>query len=208
MYVSNKREQIAIRHQCSIPNSGLPCDESLSSSGSTASFNSIDPGPQLQLRSVASPSLADWGSITPNSKNKHEDAKATEEEFDILATARANKLAQPLVDAKVPFKIHIVKDRDMKERLCLEVERLGLSAVIMGSRGTRRSNNGRLGSVSYHCVNHCICPVVVVRFPDKDEIGAGRAKRIKKKKIVEEDVEMQPVPEEELEYHDADSFYV
>ncbi|KAL6205859.1 hypothetical protein ACLB2K_023111 [Fragaria x ananassa] len=33
------------------------------------------------------------------------------------------------------FKIHIRKDRDMKERLCLEVERLGLSSVIMGSRG-------------------------------------------------------------------------
>ena len=63
----------------------------------------------------------------------------------------------------------------MKERLCLEVERLGLSAVIMGSRGfgaVRRGSDGRLGSVSDYCVHHCVCPVVVVRYPeDKDEAG-------------------------------------
>lgn len=57
----------------------------------------------------------------------------------------------------------------MKERLCLEVERLGLSAVIMGSRGfgaARRGSDGKLGSVSDYCVHHCVCPVVVVRYPD------------------------------------------
>uniref|UniRef100_A0A7N1A5N7 UspA domain-containing protein n=1 Tax=Kalanchoe fedtschenkoi TaxID=63787 RepID=A0A7N1A5N7_KALFE len=57
----------------------------------------------------------------------------------------------------------------MKERLCLEVERLGLSTVVMGSRGfgaSRRNTKGRLGSVSDYCVQHCVCPVVVVRFPD------------------------------------------
>lgn len=65
----------------------------------------------------------------------------------------------------------------MKERLCLEVERLGFNAVIMGSRGfgaTRRGSNGRLGSVSDYCVRHCVCPVVVVRYPDeKDGNPAG-----------------------------------
>ncbi|KAE8733866.1 Adenine nucleotide alpha hydrolases-like superfamily protein isoform 2 [Hibiscus syriacus] len=177
--------------------------------------NYLRPGDAVVLLHVRPTSVlygADWGSIqlqiTPNSKNKHENARTIEEEFDIFATARANKLAQPLVDANVPFKIHIVKDRDMKERLCLEVERLRLSAVIMGSRGfggSRRSNNGRLGSVSYYCVNHCICPVVVVRCPDEHENGVGRAERVTKKKIVEEDVvELQPLPEEELEYHDGE----
>ncbi|KAK6134843.1 hypothetical protein DH2020_031432 [Rehmannia glutinosa] len=89
-----------------------------------------------------------------------------EEEIDNFTAAKASRLAQPLVDANVPFKIHIVKDHDMKERLCLEVERLGLSAVIMGSRGIgalRRSSKGKLGSVSDYCVQHCACPVVVVR---------------------------------------------
>ncbi|MBA0602314.1 hypothetical protein Gorai_002499, partial [Gossypium raimondii] len=74
-------------------------------------------------------------------------------------TTKVNTLAQPLVDAQIPFKIHIVKDHDLKERLCLEVERLGLSAVIMGSRGfgaARRTSKGRLGSVSDYCVHHCI----------------------------------------------------
>uniref|UniRef100_A0A2P2JM36 Uncharacterized protein MANES_15G081300 n=1 Tax=Rhizophora mucronata TaxID=61149 RepID=A0A2P2JM36_RHIMU len=65
----------------------------------------------------------------------------------------------------------------MKERLCLEVERLGLSAVIMGSRGfgaAKRGSDGRLGSVSDYCVHHCVCPVVVVRYPeDKDGGAAG-----------------------------------
>ncbi|MBA0631786.1 hypothetical protein Godav_000627 [Gossypium davidsonii] len=60
-----------------------------------------------------------------------------ENKFDLFTTTKANTLAQPLVDAKILFKIHIVKDHDLKERLCLEVERLGLSAVIMGSRGFR-----------------------------------------------------------------------
>ncbi|KAI7748410.1 hypothetical protein M8C21_007567 [Ambrosia artemisiifolia] len=67
----------------------------------------------------------------------------------------------------------------MKERLCLEVERLGLSAVIMGSRGfgarSKRGSDddGRLGSVSDYCVRHCVCPVVVVRYPDEKEAAVA-----------------------------------
>ncbi|KAJ6303650.1 hypothetical protein OIU77_017514 [Salix suchowensis] len=79
-----------------------------------------------------------------------------------------------------PFEL--MKDHDMKERLCLEVERLGLSAVIMGSRdfgATRKKGiskggsvgGGRLGSVSDYCVQHCVCPVVVVRCSDDGKDG-------------------------------------
>ncbi|KAE8668171.1 DNA repair metallo-beta-lactamase family protein, putative isoform 1 [Hibiscus syriacus] len=152
----------------------------------------------------------DWGSIklqiNPNSTNNHEGATAIsgeksdgesqqklENDFDVFTTTKANTLAQPLVDAQIPFRIHIVKDHDMKERLCLEVERLGLSAVIMGSRGfgaAGRPNKGRLGSVSDYCVHHCICPVVVVRCPEEE--------KMMKKSIVGENVELQP------EYHDAE----
>ncbi|KAJ0698822.1 putative universal stress protein PHOS32/34 [Helianthus annuus] len=81
-----------------------------------------------------------------------------------------------MVDAHIPYKIHIVKDHDMKERLCLEVERLGLSAVIMGSRGfgaVKRGSDGRLGSVSDYCVRHCVCPVVVVRYDEKEAAISG-----------------------------------
>ncbi|KAA8526453.1 hypothetical protein F0562_008344 [Nyssa sinensis] len=101
----------------------------------------------------------------------------------------------------------------MKERLCLEVERLGLSAVIMGSRGfgaSRRTSKGRLGSVSDYCVHHCVCPVVVVRYPDeKDGGGSGAdgschaASGGGVAKAVREEVELHPVPEEEQEYHEA-----
>ncbi|XP_039035059.1 universal stress protein PHOS34-like [Hibiscus syriacus] len=183
--------------------------------------NYLHPGDSVVLLHVRPTSVlygADWGSIklqiNPNSTKNHESATAfrgeqpeaesqqkLENDFDVFTTTKANTLAQPLVDAQVPFKIHIVKDHDMKERLCLEVERLGLSAVIMGSRGfgaTRRPNKGRLGSVSDYCVQHCICPVVVVRYPEEEENGVA------KKSIVEEDVELQPVPEEEPEYHDAE----
>lgn len=86
----------------------------------------------------------------------------------------------------MPFKIHIVKDHDMKERLCLEIERLGLSAVIMGSRGvgaSGRNAKGRLGSVSDYCVHHCVCPVVVVRYPGAENNGSKPGK-------------VDPVPEE------------
>ncbi|XVF66927.1 hypothetical protein PTKIN_Ptkin10aG0079500 [Pterospermum kingtungense] len=184
--------------------------------------NYLRPGDAVILLHVRPTSVlygADWGSIklqiAPNNTANHESATAVsadedshqklENEFDIFTATKANTLAQPLMDAQIPFKIHIVKDHDMKERLCLEVERLGLSAVIMGSRGfgaARRSSKGRLGSVSDYCVHHCICPVVVVRYPDEEETQTSE--KVMKKKIVREDVELQPVPEEELEFHDAE----
>ncbi|KAL7175962.1 hypothetical protein ACSBR2_029519 [Camellia fascicularis] len=84
----------------------------------------------------------------------------------------------------------------MKERLCLEVERLGLSAVIMGSRGfgaIKRGNNGRLGSVSDYCVRHCVCPLVVVRYPDEKD--GGNAPQVSVASAAED--------EDDTEFHDA-----
>ncbi|XP_047944979.1 universal stress protein PHOS32-like [Salvia hispanica] len=159
-----------------------------------AADNYIRPGDTVILLHVRSTSVlygADWGSSTPTSaggsgagnpftKSSAGGAAAAsppppaeEEEVNRLTARKAGKLAQPLAEAHVPVKIHIVKDHDMKERLCLEVERLGLSAVIMGSRGigakARGGGDGRLGSVSDYCVQHCACPVVVVRYKTRDE---------------------------------------
>ncbi|CAK7327519.1 unnamed protein product [Dovyalis caffra] len=164
--------------------------------------NYIRPGDAVILLHVSPTSVlfgADWGPLplsTPtqsqldllnnNSKFNHEiDCKnenrenlqlQQDEDFDAFTASKAADLARPLKEAQIPFKIHIVKDHDMKERLCLEVERLGLSAVIMGSRGfgaAKRGSDERLGSVSDYCVHHCFCPVVVVRYPeDKDGGGA------------------------------------
>lgn len=134
-----------------------------------------------------------------------------ESDFDDRTASKANDVAQPLVEARVPYRVHIVKDHDLKERLCLEVERLGLSAMIMGSKGfgaarTRRTSKlGKLGTVSDYCVHHCVCPVVVVRYPEDKEddgsVGGSGAENGGK------EAELHPVPEEEeeddQEYHDA-----
>ncbi|KAM7504076.1 hypothetical protein LguiB_002980 [Lonicera macranthoides] len=144
---------------------------------------------------------ADWGSVDLSivDDTSEESQQKLEVDFDTFTTTKATDLSQPLVDAQIPFKIHIVKDHDMKERLCLEVERLGLSAVIMGSRGfgaTKRGSDGRLGSVSDYCVRHCVCPVVVVRYPDEKDGGNGGGGDPVVDMVVGED-------EEEQEYHDA-----
>ncbi|KAL5131356.1 Universal stress protein PHOS34 [Glycine soja] len=131
----------------------------------------IRPGDAVILLHVSPTNVlfgADWGSIDLSIN--------TDPNSDEDAVSAAADLAKPLRESQIPFKIHIVKDHDMKERLCLEVERLGLSAVIMGSRGfgaVRRGSDGRLGSVSDYCVHHCVCPVVVVRYPDDKDVVAA-----------------------------------
>jgi nucleotide-binding universal stress UspA family protein len=169
--------------------------------------NYLRPGDAVVLLHVRPTSVlygADWGSIPVSvaddaeAASEEERLKKREEDYDAFTSTKADDLAQPLVAAQIPFKIHVVKDHDMKERLCLEAERLGLSAMIMGSRGfgaLRKGGNGRLGSVSDYCVHHCVCPVVVVRYPDDDAgaatDGAGATD------------ELHPAPEDEPVYHDA-----
>ena len=167
--------------------------------------NYLRPGDAVILLHVRPTSVlygADWGAIDVSVHEAESEwsQQKLEDDFDAFTTSKANDLAQPLVDAQIPFKIHIVKDHDMKERLCLEVERLGLSTVVMGSRGfgaSRRNSKSRLGSVSDYCVHHCVCPVVVVRFPDdKDENFNANA-------ISNSRPQGKPAVEDEQEYHDA-----
>jgi len=173
--------------------------------------NYLRPGDAVILLHVRPTSVlygADWGSVdlsVAEEGGDEESRRKLEDDFDNFTATKASDLAQPLVEAQIPFKIHIVKDHDMKERLCLEVERLGLSAVIMGSRGfgaSKRAAKGRLGSVSDYCVHHCVCPVVVVRYPEENDNGNGNGNG--GGVLVGEQVELPPVPEEEHEvYHDA-----
>ncbi|XP_018476459.2 universal stress protein PHOS32, partial [Raphanus sativus] len=147
----------------------------------------IRPGDAVVLLHVSPTSVlygADWGPLplktTPQDQPSQED-------FDAFTSSKVADLARPLKESGFPYKIHIVKDHDMRERLCLEIERLGLSAVIMGSRGfgaekksgSDDDDDGRLGSVSDYCVHHCVCPVVVVRFPDDDRVGPGPGVTVK-----------------------------
>ncbi|KAJ3679419.1 hypothetical protein LUZ60_017430 [Juncus effusus] len=134
----------------------------------------------LHVRPTSGLYGADWGSLD-------EPTPKTEEDCDAFASSKVEALAKPLAEAGIPYKLHIVKDHDMKERLCLEIERLGPNAVIMGSRGfgaVRRNAKGRLGSVSDYCVHHCVCPVVVVRYPD--DLAAQTEKEEEKEEMKEE----------------------
>ncbi|KAK4803889.1 hypothetical protein SAY86_003706 [Trapa natans] len=142
--------------------------------------NYIRPGDAVILLHVSPTSVlfgADWGPLphlSSDDPNSHDGLQKSQEDFDSFTASKISDLARPLKDAQIPHKIHIVKDHDMRERLCLEVERLGLSAVIMGSRGfgaAKRGSDGKLGSVSDYCVHHCVCPVVVVRYSDEKEGG-------------------------------------
>ncbi|KAI4322598.1 hypothetical protein L6164_022275 [Bauhinia variegata] len=175
--------------------------------------NYLRPGDAVILLHVRPTSVlygADWGSVDVNLNDaddgsRQESQQKLEDDFDNFTTSKATDLAEPLVEAQIPYKIHVVKDHDMKERLCLEVERLGLSAMIMGSRGfgaSKRPAKGRLGSVSDYCVHHCVCPVVVVRYPD-DKDSADADGKTQSKGLVGEVAELHPVPEEDQEYHDA-----
>ncbi|WOH04255.1 hypothetical protein DCAR_0623664 [Daucus carota subsp. sativus] len=154
----------------------------------------LRPGDAVILLHVRPTSVlygADWGSV--DSDTDEATKQKLETEFDDFTTSKAADLSQPLVDAKIPYKIHIVKDHDMRERLCLEVERLGLSAVIMGSRGfgaTKNGGNERLGSVSDYCVRHCVCPVVVVRYPDEKDRNVGGGDK-KKDVVAKNEVEVE-----------------
>jgi hypothetical protein len=82
----------------------------------------------------------------------------------------------------------------MKEILFLEVKRLVLNIVIMRNQGfgaSRKTYKGRLGSVSDYCVHHCVCPVVVVRYPDdKDGGGADDLDQVPDKEFT-----VKPIPE-------------
>lgn len=162
--------------------------------------NYLRPGDAVVLLHVRPTNIlygADWGAMDVSVTDDEASQQKLESDYDAFTTAKANDIAEPLEKAQIPYKIHIVKDHDMKERLCLEVERLGLSTVITGSRGfgaSRRSSKGRLGSVSDYCVHHCVCPVVVVRFSD-DKDGDGDVKPGKS--------ECPVVHEDEQEYHDA-----
>ncbi|XWS51990.1 hypothetical protein CRYUN_Cryun11dG0029100 [Craigia yunnanensis] len=157
--------------------------------------NYLRPGDAVIILHVSPTSVlfgADWGPLPhiPQSQETPQSQKQLEDDFDAFTASKVADLAKPLKESGIPFKIHIVKDHDMRERLCLEVERLGLSAVIMGSRGfgaEKRGSDGKLGSVSDYCVHHCVCPVVVVRNPE-DKDGGEPVVTVKEAEVEEEGV--------------------
>ncbi|CAJ1889448.1 unnamed protein product [Sphenostylis stenocarpa] len=84
--------------------------------------NYLRPGNAVILLHVRPTSVlygADWGSMDLSVAEEggtggdEESRRKLEDDFDNFT--KASDLAQPLVEAQIPFKIHIVKDHDMKE---------------------------------------------------------------------------------------------
>lgn len=108
--------------------------------------NYLRPGDAVVLLHVRPTSVlygADWGSIdmslSATDDATEESQQKLEDDFNAFTTIKAQDLAQPLVDANIPFKIHIVKDHDMKERLCLEVPKINSCKFLLLTKITTNS---------------------------------------------------------------------
>lgn len=110
---------------------------------------------------------ADWGDLI-----KSVDPLSVRQQ-DIFSTLASSNLVGPLREGKIPYKLHVVKDFDRKERICLEAERLKLSVLIMGDRRKSKKKRSGIGSVSKYCTHHCECPVLVV-WDQGDDANVGR----------------------------------
>ena len=78
--------------------------------------NYLRPGDAVILLHVRPTSVlygADWGSVDLSAAEDggdEESRRKLEDDFDNFTATKASDLAQPLVEAQIPFKIYIVKD--------------------------------------------------------------------------------------------------
>ncbi|CAL4929557.1 unnamed protein product [Urochloa decumbens] len=124
---------------------------------------------------------ADWGSIPASVSgeaaaaaggisSEEEPQKKIQEDYDAFISTKAKGVAQPLSNAQISFDVVSVKDH-----VCFEAERLGLSAMIVGKctfRASGKGVKGILGGVNDYCVKHCVCPIVFAPYHD-DAVGDG-----------------------------------
>uniref|UniRef100_J3M685 UspA domain-containing protein n=2 Tax=Oryza brachyantha TaxID=4533 RepID=J3M685_ORYBR len=82
--------------------------------------------------------------------------------------AKARNICTAFPNVKVETR---VEKGDPREVICGAAEKAGADMLVMGSHGYGFLQRTLLGSVSNHCVQHCKCPVVVVKRP-----GAGDGK--------------------------------
>ena len=64
----------------------------------------------------------------------------------------------------VPVRAHVAQGHAAQVLLDAAA---GADLLVVGSRGHGGFAEALLGSVSQHCVQHALCPVVVVRGPDR-----------------------------------------
>ncbi|BBM97444.1 hypothetical protein Mp_1g05760 [Marchantia polymorpha subsp. ruderalis] len=49
-----------------------------------------------------------------------------EDDYDVFTESNTSDLAKSLSDAHISYKSHVVKNHDMKDTICLDLERLGV----------------------------------------------------------------------------------
>ena len=79
----------------------------------------------------------------------------------IVADAISSTTLDPASD--VPVRARVTQGHAAQVLLDASA---GASLLVVGSRGHGGFAEALLGSVSQHCVQHALCPVVVVRGPD------------------------------------------
>ncbi|KAK3199298.1 hypothetical protein Dsin_022713 [Dipteronia sinensis] len=137
----------------------------------------IRPGDAVILIHVSPTSVlfgADWGPLPHRQdsddaaeNNNRQRQQQTEDDFDAFTATKAADLAKPLKDAGFPYKIHIVKDHDMRERLCLEIERLEFERCHHGKqRFWSRKARQRLADLGASVTTVCITVSVRLWWSD------------------------------------------
>lgn len=76
---------------------------------------------------------------TTHDNNDTDEMKKMKNYFHVYTISKLNDFAKPLLQAQIPHNLHIVMDHEIKERLCLEINTLNLSALIVGRGRVLRS---------------------------------------------------------------------
>ncbi|KAA0033777.1 universal stress protein PHOS32-like [Cucumis melo var. makuwa] len=112
-------------------------------------------------------------STTTDPPTKQQEDAEEEKHWDDVTKRKMNELAKYLIEAKIEFVMHVVKDSEVKERLAWEINRLGINFVVLGFQGhssmfSTQISMCRMGSVALFCSRHCPsygCQVVLARHP-------------------------------------------
>jgi nucleotide-binding universal stress UspA family protein len=124
---------------------------------------------QAQLTGVELRAVTAWQS--PSSYGYYVDYS------DADAAADAEKTLEQVISKSlgippsVPVTSSAVKGQPAE--VLIDACRAG-DLLVVGSRGRGVFAGMLLGSVSQHCVQHAVCPVVVVRSPAEDKRAGGR----------------------------------
>ncbi|RVW76118.1 hypothetical protein CK203_044262 [Vitis vinifera] len=100
------------------------------------------------------------GLYRPVDGNRRGVAAEAGRRFRRLHHREGQRSGSALVEAQIPVKIHIVKDHDMKERLCLEVEKIGIECGDYGFPDDKDGNDSGDATPEDKTDGDLLCPLV------------------------------------------------